>query len=675
MKRLFLILIASVLLFGGDALWELRHRLNNLLFSHQMAVISGEPFEDERYRPFEKPFRELGLQEHLRALIAAQSLPEWLKAKNYLLAQLESRAINNEKYKDLVDFGAFDASVTPETLFAARIKKAFVRLEKSDLRSLRQPYDDLYAVAAYLEALGKPVDAQVIEAIEAAIRARERQRFKKALAPLRKLVYSLHAARLDDKAFEKKIKQFLRFNKMVAFDYKNGVEEGKIKIPLEYTEAVMFSARAREILLDIKPNLDAETFEKLVGLYDKISRIIDDKGESADVVKLTKEAKKRLLSATGAKEVRETPAELVAQIEKSLKMMLDAARSGDFKTAEILRIEAYSFFDPDIEQRLIPRDPALSSKLEGLFWDGDGERPGLAYAIDKKDPDLLEDAARHLQTLLAGAQKILETKLSFANALVQSAMIIIREGLEALLVLAVLLSLFKSSRQKRALMGGVAIGVALSFATWWATKKLIALSTSGRELIEGASALLAALMLIFVTAWIFHNTYVKGWVAYAKELAQKAASGGSVALLLFVGFLVVYREGFETVLFYEALGNEAGAKPVLLGFLLGLAIILAAAFALLKFMARLPLQLFFGVTGFFLSLLAVIFTGAGVRGLQTANLLPATPHPALPASSWLSSYLGYSPTVETAGAQLFVAALLLGLYVYAKRRPKRGSAR
>ncbi len=278
MKRLFLILIASVLLFGGDALWELRHRLNNLLFSHQMAVISGEPFDAERYRPFEKPFRELSLQERLRALIAAKSLPEWLEAKNRLLAQLESRAIKNEKYKDLVDFGAFDASVAPETLFAARVKKAFVRLEKSDLRSLRQPYDDLYAVTAYLEALGKPVDAHMIEAIEAAIRARERQRFKKALTPLRKLVYSLHAARLDDKAFEKKIKQFLRFNKMVAFDYKNGVEEGKIKIPLEYTEAVMFSARAREILLDIKPNLDAETFEKLVGLYDRISQIIDAAG-------------------------------------------------------------------------------------------------------------------------------------------------------------------------------------------------------------------------------------------------------------------------------------------------------------------------------------------------------------------------------------------------------------
>ena len=218
---------------------------------------------------------------------------------------------------------------------------------------------------------------------------------------------------------------------------------------------------------------------------------------------------------------------------------------------------------------------------------------------------------------------------------------------------------------------GVFLGFLASIATYYLAKYLIDISTSNRELIEGASALLAAVMLIFITAWIFHNTYVKGWIQYSKELAQKSLSGKNQFALLIVGFLVFYREGFESVLFFESLGNEAGAEPVWIGFLIGSIIIIILGITIIKYVKKIPLQYFFSVTGFFLSLLAIIFTGAGIRGLQTANLISVTPSKLLPNNEILSQYCGYYPTIETAITQLFVIIILSGFYFFSKLNSKK----
>ena len=172
--------------------------------------------------------------------------------------------------------------------------------------------------------------------------------------------------------------------------------------------------------------------------------------------------------------------------------------------------------------------------------------------------------------------------------------------------------------------------------------------------------------MLFRSAWIFHNTYSKGWVEYAKELTAKSMKSGSLWTLLFIGFIVVYREGFETVLFYETLANESDPKAVWFGFLTGLVFILIVSIAIVKGIKKLPINIFFSVTGIFLSLLAVIFTGAGIRGLQTANILSATPTSYLQEWQVMRDFFGYSPTIETTFCQISVLIILISFYLYSK---------
>ena len=132
-------------------------------------------------------------------------------------------------------------------------------------------------------------------------------------------------------------------------------------------------------------------------------------------------------------------------------------------------------------------------------------------------------------------------------------------------------------------------------------------------------------------------------------------------------------EGFETVLFYEALAQDSYPQAVWIGFLVGLAIILTVSVLMTKGIKKLPINLFFSVTGMLLSLLAIIFMGAGVRGLQTANILSATPSPYLQNWQFLRDYFGYSPTIETTTAQIVLVLFFIGLYLYSKIKQGRKS--
>ena len=189
-------------------------------------------------------------------------------------------------------------------------------------------------------------------------------------------------------------------------------------------------------------------------------------------------------------------------------------------------------------------------------------------------------------------------------------------------------------------------------------------------------------VLLYVTHWIFRKAYVTDWVAEIRRKASHASQSQQAARSPYLGwttlfslaFLVVFREGFETVLFYEALLIDAPSLPVLAGLLGGALLSALAAYVVLGLEAKLPVTLFFRVTGVLLAILCLMMTGSGVRGLQTAALLPATPVSWFPDAPWLQLYLGLYPVAETLLAQGLLAVLLLlslGLLLY--RRPATGS--
>lgn len=479
---------------------------------------------------------------------------------------------------------------------------------------------------------------------------------------------------------ERRARLLIRFLKLVYIEYKDGVRDGRISVRVEYEEARLFLSRAQMLLGDLGAEMIAaapDDFAKVQASIAGMHQIIEAKGSPSRVKMLSEEATATVTRVFGISAESSGHKVALDMLPTILDEIVLLAGHGDYPGAELKRQEAYAFFDPDIEQHLMPRSPALSLKLESAFWEGSAMSPGLAKLIaDGVPPARLEPAVAEMKTLLDHAQSLLETKLTPVGAFLQSLAIMLREGLEAVIVIAALIGALKaagSTDYGRYIWGGVAIGVATSLVLWFVADRLISISTANRELLEGVTALLAAAVLIYVTHWIFHKAYASDWMEYVKGQAREAVSVGRLAGIGLLSFSVVFREGFETVLFYEAMMIDASPMPVLGGFLVGLAGTAASAYAVLRLGLRLPLGLFFKATGFLLAILVLVFVGAGIRGLQTADLVSATPVPGIPDSTFLQLYLGIFPVAEPLLAQLAVLALFLTGWIWLRMRSGHAS--
>ncbi len=480
---------------------------------------------------------------------------------------------------------------------------------------------------------------------------------------------------------EHRARLFARFLKLVFMEYKDGVRDGRISVHVEYEEARLFRARAAMVLGDLSGALAGphpEAHARLADILAEMHETIEAKGPADQVGALSEEAVGIVTDVFGIDTGQSGHAVAFQMLPDILDEMVLLAGQGDYPGADLKRLEAYSFFDPDIEQRLVPRSPTLSLRLESLFWEGNAARPGLGALLDAEAPvGELKETVAEVNARLADARAILDARLGASGAFVQSLAIILREGLEAILVIAAVIGALRASGglgYARYIWGGAALAVAASFALWLAAGRLITVSTSNRELLEGGTALLAAAVVVYVTNWLFHKAYVTDWTALVRAQARESVSDARLGWLGFLSFAVVFREGFETVLFYEALMIDASPVPVLAGFVAGLAGTVVLAVLALRLGLRLPLGAFFKATGLLLMILAVVFTGVGIRGLQTAGLIGATPVPGFPESSFLQLYLGIYPVAETLIGQAIVLAIMLGGWLWMKRRGGSGIA-
>lgn len=458
------------------------------------------------------------------------------------------------------------------------------------------------------------------------------------------------------------------FTDLVSIEYQNGVRDGAITIPIEYQEAVTFRAQAEAIFTELRPIIaerDPAAATRLAELLAEMETTITALGDPADVKQMVDEA---LLLISHSLQVEPDANDLAAAflvIATLLDEIVAAAGRGDYAGAEQSRLEAYAVFESGPESHLANRAPRLSRQLEGLFWEGSEGAPGLATLLAQEAGEAeISTAVAQIKTSLAEAESFLAAGLTGVLAALNSAAIIIREGLEAVLIIGAILGYMaavpKSRRYIKWVYAGVLAAIALSLLTWWASLHLITISVANRELIEGVTSLIAVAVLFYVTNWLFHKVYVVDWLHYVKEKVGHALSGGSAWLLVGLGFTVVYREGFETVLFYQAMLFDADGTAVLSGFLLGTAVILVVAVLMLRLSQRLPLKPFFAATGLLLMLLAFNFTGSGIRELQEAGVVSATWLAWMPENLLLMETLGIFPTLETSLAQLvFVAAIVI----------------
>ncbi len=265
--------------------------------------------------------------------------------------------------------------------------------------------------------------------------------------------------------------------------------------------------------------------------------------------------------------------------------------------------------------------------------------------------------AEAIDALLTEAEQVLAPGQSDATAAFAGAFtILLREGLEALLIVIAMLAFLRKAGRTEAMpyvhAGWVGALVA-GGATWAAATWLIGISGASRELTEGFAALFAAVVLVWVGIWMHGKSQAGAWQRYILDRLSHALSKGSMWFLFLLAFVVVYREAFETVLFYAALWAQGAHAAVLAGGAAAVAVLAVAAWAMLRWSRRLPFGTFFSISAFLLAAIAVVLAGKGVAALQEAGWLPLTPVP-FPRVD----LLGISPTLETLGAQALVVVVL-----------------
>jgi FTR1 family protein len=365
-------------------------------------------------------------------------------------------------------------------------------------------------------------------------------------------------------------------------------------------------------------------------------------------------------------ELRSARTPEIATIVAALRSAAARWHSGDAEGALALVEQAYlQSFEP-LEARL---PGAVTREVESLIHLR--LRPQLARSAPAAEVAATFEA---LYASLAKADVALAGGTTFWFGAANAFVILVREGLEAVLLIAAILAYLKGSgapvREQKRVFAGAGLGIAATFATWLAARTILPVSGAGREMMEGVTALVAVAVLLWVSHWLFQKTYMDDWKTYLRSKVGQAVTTGSALAMAGLAFAAVYREGFETVLFYQALMFDASSTAVLAGFVPGLALIVGLGIAVLRLGVRLPLRTLFGITNFILLYLAFVFLGKGIYNLQEAGVFAPRPIGWLPDHGALRQLLGFYPLAETVLAQAGFLSLLAATWVFYVYRRK-----
>jgi len=346
-----------------------------------------------------------------------------------------------------------------------------------------------------------------------------------------------------------------------------------------------------------------------------------------------------------------------------LRESLAAFTAGDRGEANRLALSAYlDGFEP-VEAVLQTRDGALMREVEQAM-------AGFRQAILRGESEVeLRARLAATEALLDRAEAALAPEAESEVATFLGAFaILLREGLEALLVVIAMIAFLRKAERTEALPfvhGGWVAALVAGIATWFAATYAISISGQGRELAEGVGGIVAALVLLWVGVWMHGKAQADEWRRYIAAKMQGALSRGSAWFLFGLAFLVVYREAFETILFYAALWTSGNGGVILAGALTAVALLAVIAWVMLRLSKTLPIGQFFRYSALLIAILAVVLIGKGIGALQEAGTLPITALAGVPRITALGLY----PTLESVGAQLaMLAALLIGFRAAARPR-------
>jgi len=347
-----------------------------------------------------------------------------------------------------------------------------------------------------------------------------------------------------------------------------------------------------------------------------------------------------------------------------LDKALSAYQAGEHNRAYQYAVEAYLEGFELVEQNINALDKSLRLDIEKAMT---GLRNKMRAG---EDVEVIASDIAAIREQLQQADDLLNSStLSGSAAFAGAFFILLREGLEAILVVAALAAFLVRTERRDALryihIGWIS-ALVLGFFTWWASVALIDISGASREITEGVGALLATLVLLYVGFWLHDKTSAAKWQAFIEKNIQKALTSGTLWALAGLSFIAVYREAFETILFYQALWIQTegpGRSMAVSGFAAAIGSLAVLAWVIMRYSARLPLRQFFSITGGLMFVLAIVFAGKGVAALQEAGLLVSSP-----VTFFRFDLLGIYPNLQ--GLLLQTAIIILALVLWNRKSAK-----
>ncbi len=501
------------------------------------------------------------------------------------------------------------------------------------------------------------------------------------LADVNAALQGFRAAPLSEKETLRRAGQMLRFISLVPMEYGRAIRNGQVAVDLEVREAISFRDGAAAAFNDLKTALekiDVAKTEQAASIFANLEEQLSAASQKTSVVSPTEIRSQSEELTTLLKEMmpiawqkQDSSADFDV-IQETLTLMENAVKEGQYELAGSATLEAYAILESGPEARLIAFAPQFKPVLENLFWYGQDEHKGLAYLIENHAPLAEIKATRAaLSAELVKAEKALSGSKAPGAITTNAAIIVFREGLEAVVILASLLASFKTAatlRYRRPMWLGAGLALLASAVTWFVMQgALLAFARYG-EKVEAVVSTIAIVVLILITNWFFHDTYWTDWMAsFHKKKGElvKTGIGASIGLVT-LGFTSIYREGFETVLFLQALVLESDNLTVLLGTAIGLAATVLIGYVIFQVQTKLPYKKMFIVTAAMIGAVLLIMVGNTTHVLQVVGWLPTHPLRFVEFPYWTGLWFGLYATWEGLGLQAVAGVFVIGSYFLAE---------
>ncbi|MBZ9750132.1 FTR1 family protein [Deinococcus sp. HMF7604] len=513
------------------------------------------------------------------------------------------------------------------------------------------------------------------------------------LPQVQALLEGFRAAPLSERERNARSAQLLRFLSLVPVEYGRGVkvDAGRALVTqeVEVNEARTFLAGAVTAFADLAPLLPDQAQSRDLGAGLTALSAALSAPQMAKVV-LAPSDLERQVGALTTQARAAVPAEWqktnagadLDVVRTQLDAVVAAAQAGDWAAAETARLDAYSLLESGTEARIAVFNPDLKVELESLLWNGTKPRGLAALIRDRAAEGDFRATRAELQRTLAQVARILGTEVAPASIATNAGIIVFREGLEAVLILAALMGSLRKGhlvRLRRPMwLGAAGAGVA-TVATWLVMQRTLSLLGRYGEKLEAVVSLVAIAVLLLIMNWFFHQVYWTDRMASFQKHKHELTHGGPALRaqwwgLAVLGFTSIYREGFETVLFLQSLVLQAGPGAVLSGTALGLGAVLGVGALVFRWQARLPMKKLLVWTGMLICAVLGVMVGNTVHTLQLVGWLPVHPLP-IAFPGWAGLWLGLHATWEGVLLQVLSVAAVIGSFFAAETIKERELAR